>query len=612
LAPGTRLGAYEITASLGAGGMGEVYKARDTRLDRHVAIKVVTGARAEDAESRMRFEQEARAIAALNHPHICTIHDVGRHGDVDYLVMELLDGETLADRIKRGGPSAPPMSIDEAVAIAIQIGDALDAAHRLGIAHRDLKPGNVMLVRRGGSSGPPDAKLLDFGLAARTDPAGSKGPAVQASMLATTPPSLVATRPPSGTTPTGFSGTVQYMAPEQMDGQPADQRADIFAFGCVLYEMLAGRKAFEGATAVTVIAAVISTEPKPVEALQSAPPVLDHLLRRCLEKDPERRWQSMADVTGELRWIASQPLTIVSAATGPRRSLGWPARTAVVAALLVAIPLVLLAAVRLLRSGGDEAQMVRFEVPTAPTDDPAMALSPDGTQLAFVANQERRPMLWVRTLDKIENRALPGTEGAAFPFWSPDGRTIGFFADDKLKRIDVAGGTPLVITDAPNARGGSWSPDGVILFAPGVRAPIMRVSTSGGAVASVTVLNAGAGPSHRQPEFLPDGKRFLFASTLGTAETNGLYLGSLDTETPIRLLPGAGAGRFVPPSRILTVRQGALVTLTFNERAGTLGGEPMVIAQAAAGGINTGAFSASDNGVLAYRSGSGQRRQSSG
>ena len=286
---GARLGPYEIIAPIGAGGMGEIYRARDTRLDRTVAVKVLTGALAADSESRRRFEQEARAIAALNDPHICTVHDVGSHGDLDYLVLEYLEGETLADRLLR----APGLSIDEALPIATQIASALDRAHRAGIVHRDLKPGNVMLIRRGpafaggsgaaGKGSPVDVKLLDFGLAARTTAVRPQSP--ELSLGETMGPSMVATQPPSVNGPSGFSGTVQYMAPELLDGGTGDHRVDIFAFGCVLYEMFAGQKAFEGASALKVIAAITHTEPPPIAALQLAHPLLDHVLRRCLEKD---------------------------------------------------------------------------------------------------------------------------------------------------------------------------------------------------------------------------------------------------------------------------------------------------------------------------------------
>src|SRR5688572_1853076 len=594
LTPGARLGAYEIVTALGAGGMGEVYRARDTRLDRTVAIKVVTAALAGDADLRLRFEQEARAIAALNHPHICTIHDVGRDGDVEFLVMELLEGETLAARLKKG-----PLPVAEALRLAIQIGSALEAAHRVGIVHRDLKPGNVMLVRGAGHDG-LTAKLLDFGLAtsAAAPPASS---ATDVSLLATMAPSMLATRPPSATTPMGFSGTMQYMAPEQMDGQAVDQRADIFAFGCVLYEMLAGRKAFEGGSPMVVVAAIMNAEPPPIEALRTAPAVLDHLLRRCLEKDPDRRWQNMADVTGELRWIADQPLTVTApTAAHPRR--WWPI-AAGIAVALVAMPLVLLAGVRWLRPADvAEVPPFQFEIATPPTERAAVALSPDGKQIAYIANRDDRPILWVRPLDNVEARALPGTEDPMGPFWSPDSRSIAFFAGGKLKRIDIDGGTPLVLADAPTPRGAAWGPNGVILFVSGAAAPIMRVSSTGGAAEAVTTLNTGSGGAHRDPRFLPDGNRFLFMATLGLPETNGVYIGSLDKTPPVRILPN-GPAEFVPPDTLLTRRDGALVAHKFDPQTGQLDGEPVVVSQGGIGNVSI------EQGILAYRPGVAQRRQ---
>ncbi len=600
---GTRLGPYEILAPLGAGGMGEVYRARDTRLDRPVAIKVLVGSLATDSESRQRFEQEARAIAALHDPHILTIHDIGRHGDRDYLVLEYLEGETLADRLER----TPTLPIDDALAIAIQIGDALDHAHRAGVVHRDLKPGNVMLARRVGAASAVDVKLLDFGLAARTQVA--RAPVIDASLTETLAPSQEATRLAAAPATSGFSGTVQYMAPEQIAGDSGDHRTDIFAFGCVLYEMLAGRKAFDGTSAMAVIAAITSSEPPPIAAVHTAHPLLDHVIRRCLEKDRERRWQSIGDVTGELRWIAEQPNSPTVAATASRSNRGSRA----LLALAIVLGIISIVAGSLVLQGrrpSPNAAALRFEIATAPTDDSSMALSPDGTQLAFVANQDRNPVLWVRSLDALDNRALPGTEGASLPFWSPDGRTIGFFANGKLKRIDVAGGTPLVITDAANARGGAWNSDGVILFAAGVSAPIRRVSTRGGSVENVTEVSARNGPDHRWPQFLPDGKRFLFSSTLGTADTNGVYVASLDKTPPVRVVASDGPGRFAAPNALLTViRQGALQAYTFDPATGTVQGEPVLIAQGFAGASASGGFGASDTGVLAYRSGGAQRRQ---
>jgi Tol biopolymer transport system component/tRNA A-37 threonylcarbamoyl transferase component Bud32 len=611
LASGTRVGPYLIEASLGAGGMGEVYRARDTRLDRTVAVKVLTGALAADSEFRQRLEQEARAIAALNDPHICTIHDVGRHGDLDYLVLEYLEGETLGDRLRR----TPPLSTDEAIAIAIQIGDALDHAHRAGIVHRDLKPGNVMLVRRTGpASATHDAKLLDFGLAART--AAGRPRILDVALTETIAPAQEATQLAVAPVATGFSGTVQYMAPEQLQGEAGDQRADIFAFGCVLYEMLAGRKPFDGGNAMTVIAAITSIEPPPVAALQSTNPLLDHVLRRCLEKDRERRWQNIGDVTGELRWIATQPAQPPQPAMpGLRRSWTmwqWVTALAVLLVVLFAVvPVALIWGLRFLR-GDRRADLpaLRLELTTRPTDDPSLALSRDGTQLAFIANQDRDPMLWVRPLDgSSESRALPGTAGATFPFWSPDGQTIGFFADDKLKRIDVASGTSLVVADAPNARGGTWNGDGVILFGPGPNGAVVRVSARGGAAEGVTQPDATSGPAHHWPQFLPDGRQFLFTSRLGTPETNGVYLGSLDTTPPRRLLPGDSGGRFAAPDRLLTIRQGALQVYAFDPDAGAVEGEPALIAQGFGTASATGVFAASETGVLAYRVGAAQRRQ---
>jgi eukaryotic-like serine/threonine-protein kinase len=607
--PGTRLGPYEIIAPIGEGGMGQIYRARDTRLDRTVAVKVLAGALAADSESRQRFEHEARAIAALNDPHICTIHDVGRHGELDYLVLEHLEGETLADRLRR----APALPLDEVLAIAIQIGDALHQAHRAGIVHRDLKPGNVMLVRRGGpafaAAGPssvPDVKLLDFGLAART--AVARPQAADPSLAATVAPSQEATQLAATPAVSGFSGTVPYMAPEQLDGDPGDHRVDIFAFGCVLYEMLAGRKAFDGTSALAVIAAITSSEPPPVDKLQSAHPLLDHVLRRCIEKDRERRWQSIGDVTGELRWMVDHPMAApVGSAPAATSRVGQAAKA--LALVLVGVAVAGGALGLRGRRAAPDLPALRLEVSTAPTDDPSMALSSDGTQIAFIANQDRVPVLWVRSLDALENRALPGTAGASFPFWSPDGKTLGFFADSKLKRIDVAGGVPLAIADAPNARGGTWNADGVILFGPGANGAVVRVPARGGPVEIVTQPNASSGPSHHGPQFLPDGTRFLFTSRLGTSDTNGIYIGSLDKTPPARLLPGDSGGRFAAPDKLLTIRQGALQVYRFDAASGVVAGEPVVIAQGFGTASATGVFAISDTGVLAYRVGTAQRRQ---
>jgi eukaryotic-like serine/threonine-protein kinase len=601
---GTRVGPYEILSPIGSGGMGAVYRARDTRLDRIVAIKVLTGGLAADPESRRRFEEEARAIAALNDPHICTIHDVGHEGDLDYLVLEYLEGETLGDRIRLAG--ALPLA--EALTIAVQIGDALDRAHRAGIVHRDLKPANVMLVSRAGAS-EPVVKLLDFGLASRTS---HRPRALDASLTATAAPSMVATRPPSATVQaasSGMSGTVQYMSPEQLDGQVPDHRADIFAFGCVLYEMLAGRKAFEAGSAMTAIAAIMSSDPPPIPALAAAHPLIDHILRRCLEKSPDRRWQSIRDVTGELRWVTTQP--VPAPATASRRANWGPwhwAGAAILASVVVALPFGLLGALGLLDGSNDEGEQapLQLEITTPPTDDVGGAIAPDGSQITYVAIKDHVPVLWVRPLDSLESRALPGTEGASFPFWSPDGKSLGFFADNKLKRIEVSGGAPIVITDAPTARGGAWGPDGTILFAPGVNAPIKRVPARGGTVEAVTTIGGKFGSSHRRPNFLPDGQHFLFNTSLGGPDTNGVYIGSLDKSEPVRISTDEDSGFFAPPDTLLTISQGNLRAYRFNPTTRSVAGEPVLVAQ---GVSSPGLFGATANGVLAYRTGVAQVRQ---
>ena len=464
-----------------------------------------------------------------------------------------------------------------------------------------------MLLDRSGPDGSPAVKLLDFGLAARM--AVERPPALDASLAATMATSQVATRP--GTTPvaSGFSGTVQYMAPEQIDGQVGDQRTDIFAFGCVLYEMLAGRKAFEGSSVVTVIAAITSSEPpSDRDARAQRIRLLDHVLRRCLEKDPERRWQSIADAAGELRWIADQPIA-TPAASGPRAASRF--ERGAIALVIVLAAIAALAGWRALRPqrAAREPPTLRFEISPGSTDDPSMALSPDGRLIGFIANQNGQPMLWIRPLDAVDSRALAGTQGASLPFWAPDGHNIAFFADGKLKRTDIAGGTPLVVADVPNGRGGTWNADGVILFVPGVAAPIMRVSARGGKTESVTQLNAGNGSAHRLPQFLPDGRRFLFSAALGTADTNGTYVGSLDKTPPVRVLPDETGGRFAAPDKLLTIKQGALQAYTFDPASGAVQGEPTVIAQGFAGAAAIPGFTVSDNGVLAYRIGAAQRRQ---
>src|SRR6267378_1190530 len=495
---GRRLGPYEILSAIGAGGMGEVYRARDTRLDRIVAIKVLPTHLADRSELRERFEREARTIASLNHPHICTLHDIGQQDGIDYLVMEYLEGETLAQRLLKG-----PLPLEQVLQYAIEISDALDKAHRKGVTHRDLKPGNIMLTKTG-------TKLLDFGLAKLKQEVAPVN--VQLSEVATADDPLTA----KGT----IVGTLQYMAPEQLEGKEVDARTDIFAFGAVVYEMATGKKCFEGKSQAGLIAAILQINPPPISSLQPmTPPALDRVVKRCVAKESDDRWQSANDLTNELKWIAESgseagvPAPILTDRKS-RKRLVW----SVVAILLVAA--LALGAYSYLRRAPVNIEPVRFFVSppgdlagfgttTSGTTAP-VAVSPDGRRLAFVAmGAEGRYLLWIRSLDTLAGQALAGTEGASSPFWSPDSRFIGFFAGGKLKKIEVSGGPPITLCDAPNNRGGTWGRDGVIVFNPANLVALQKVSESGGVPTAATVLGQGE-TAHMRPSFLPDGQHFLY------------------------------------------------------------------------------------------------------
>jgi serine/threonine protein kinase len=498
-APGTRFGAYDVLALIGAGGMGEVYRARDTRLDRIVAIKVLPARLAKDSLFRDRFDREARAISSLDHPHICALYDVGEQQGTSYLVMQYLEGETLADRLKKGA-----LPLDQALQFAIQIADALATAHKAGIVHRDLKPGNIMLTRSG-------AKLLDFGLAKTGAPLGA---GAGLSTLPTTPPNLTA----QGT----ILGTLQYMAPEQLEGKEADARTDIFAFGAFVYEMITGRKAFEGKSQASLIGAILEREPPPLSTLQPlTPPMLDRVVKKCLAKTPEERWQSAKDLHDELRWVAEGAMAPTAVTRTPngraRKRLAW-----IVPALLV----VLVASafeVAYVRTPPPLPEM-RTEINTPPTTDPiSFAISPDGRRLVFVASSDGRPRLWVRALDSTTAQPLAGTEGAVYPFWSPDSRSVGFFAEGKLKRLDIGTGPPQSLANASLGCGGTWSANGVILFNATAGGGLLRVPASGGETVAVTKLASGQ-LNHFFPNFLPGSQQFLFWA-MGTTETTGYISG---------------------------------------------------------------------------------------
>ena len=480
LTSGTRLGPYEILAAIGAGGMGEVYKAKDTRLERTVAIKVLPSHLSSNEELRQRFDREAKTVSQLSHAHICALHDVGHQDGVDYLVMEFLEGEPLTDRLARGA-----LPVEQLLRYSIEMADALDKAHRQGIVHRDLKPGNIMLTKSG-------VKLLDFGLAKVMTPAA---PLSGLTALPTVAGAANLTQ--AGT----VLGTFQYMAPEQLEGKEADARSDIFAFGAVVYEMATGRKAFSGASQASLIAAILEHEPPPVSSVQPmTPPALDRVVKKCLAKDPEDRWQNAADLRSELKWIgeagsqAGVPARVVAKRKGRERVawIGFAAATVAAAAFAYGYVRRAPAPPALIRSSLAMPEKVSLAM---------LAISPDGRRLAFSAfDAQGKSVLWVRPLDGEAAQLIAGSENALFPFWSPDSGSLAFFADKKLKRVDAAGGSVLSICDVEASPvGGSWGRAGDILFGQG-GGPILRVAASGGKPATATRLDASIHEtSHRYP-----------------------------------------------------------------------------------------------------------------
>ncbi|HWC65788.1 MAG TPA: protein kinase [Thermoanaerobaculia bacterium] len=590
LAGGTRLGPYEIVSPLGAGGMGEVYRAEDSRLGRDVAIKVLPSHLTDDPDLKARFEREARAISQLTHPHICTLYDVGSADGVEYLVMELLEGQSLADRVEKG-----PLPTDQVIRFGVEIADALDRAHRAGIVHRDLKPGNVMLTKSG-------VKLLDFGLAKA---AASERREPDLSSL---PTEIGASRPltQKGT----VMGTFQYMAPEQLEGREADARTDIFALGCVLYEMATGTKAFTGASQASLVSAILRDDPRPIsEMAPMAPPALDRLVRTCLAKDAEERWQSARDVMSELRWIgqagsqAGAPAVVVSRRKN-REKLAWGIAAAAVAGFVV------LGAMQL-RRREERAPTVRFEVSPPPEVrfGYALAISPDGSQLVFMGSAVGKERLYLRRLSSTEVKELPGTEGATFPFWSPDGSRLAFFAAGSLKRYDLATGSVQTLAPATNGRGGTWNGNGVILYAPDTGTGLSRVSVDGGNAVAETALDVRGGEgSHRWPSFLPDGRHYLYLVRGAAAGKPGIYVGELGSKKRRFIAEAASAVAYAPPGYLLYIRQKALIAQRFDPGSlRTLGAPfPVVTEMEALGDTQpTGyaRFSVSANGTLAVRSG---------
>ncbi|HWI18117.1 MAG TPA: protein kinase [Vicinamibacterales bacterium] len=603
LSSGTRLGVYDITAPLGEGGMGQVWRATDSTLGRQVAIKILPDAFATDPERLARFEREAKTLASLNHPHIAAIYGFEKSSGMHALVMELVEGEDLSQRIARGA-----MPLDEALPIAKQIAEALEAAHEQGIIHRDLKPANIKLRADG------TVKVLDFGLAKALDQGSGIGD--QGSGGAANSPTITT---PAMTLRGVILGTAAYMSPEQAAGKPVGKRSDLWSLGVVLLEMLSGRQVFTGESVSHVIAAVLKSEPDWTALPADTPAPIRRLLRRCLEKDRKRRLDSAAGVRIEI----DDALTAQSSVDGGELSAPGsriPTRSsrpllAAVAVLVALVAAMAMPTLRYLRQIPPPVpREVRLEITTPTTESPLeFALSPDGRFMAFIASGDGRSRLWLRPLDQTEARPMAGTDGAVYPFWSPDSRSIGFFAAGKLLRIDVAGGAPQVVAPASGTSqglSGSWSVDGTILFLSVNPGPLMRVAASGGEPVVATELDPPRQTAHRNPHFLPDGRHFLFQAR-GTPESAGIYLGSLDGGAPARLTAAGSGGAFLPPDRVAFVRQGALVARRLDLAGRVLTGDPVTLADRIGededGG--RGGFTVSATGLVAYRVGAGASRQ---
>jgi Tol biopolymer transport system component/predicted Ser/Thr protein kinase len=588
VAAGSRLGPYEVLSPLGAGGMGEVWKARDTRLERTVAVKVLPEHLSSSPEVRQRFEREAKTISSLSHPHICALYDVGNQDGVEYLVMEYLEGETLADRLLKG-----PLPTEQTLRYGIEMADALDKAHRQGIVHRDLKPGNVMLTKSG-------VKLLDFGLAKALLPSpGGRGGGSEG--LTSFPTMASSPLTQEGT----ILGTFQYMAPEQLEGKEADVRTDIFAFGAVLYEMATGRKAFSGTSQASLISAIMKEEPAPIAAHQPmTPPALDRVAKTCLAKDPEDRFQTAHDAKLQLQWIAE----VGSAAGVPapviarrknRERLAWTAFA--IAALAAA-----LFAAGYLRRAPRPERGIRATLPFPEKMFLGeLALSPDGHRLAFTAGKVgMEPALWVRDLDGSSAQPVAGAESAYFPFWSPDSRSVAFFADGKLKRVDASGGAILTVCDAERGVGGTWNRDGTIVFAPAPTTALYRVAAGGGKPVPVSKLDASRHETaHRYPQFLPDGRHFIYmAGNLGGSPDdpgNAIRVGSLDGSVDKAIIKALSNAAYAS-GYLLYTRDGTLLAQRFDTSKFEVRGEPVPAVPKI--GLSTWHsfwhFSAAENGTL--------------
>ena len=587
IAAGTRFGPYEIISVAGAGGMGEVYRAKDTRLDRIVAVKVLPSELAHDPEKRQRFEREARSISTLSHPHICALYDIGHQDGVEYLVLEYLEGETLEKKLEKRS-----LRMQDVLRYAIDLADALDKAHRQGIIHRDIKPSNIMLTKSG-------VKLMDFGLA-KFNP--ETAPIADELTEMTAEKRLTA----AGT----IMGTFQYMAPEQLEGREADARTDIFAFGEVLYEMATGGPAFSGKTRASLIAAILSVDPKPIRELApSSPPSLDRIVKRCLAKEPDDRWQSACDLGAELKWIAESGghtgTPSLTPARGTRETLSWLISCALLVALIVMVIW--------WRSSKPSEQTMQFNAPLSfPADD--IAIAPNGHTVAVVGYlvSARKNAIWIYELGSPGARSLADTGGASYPFWSADSRFLAFFADGKLKKLELSGGSVQAVCDAPSGRGGTWNKDGVIVFTPdaSVGGGLYRVLASGGNLTQISNPDGKRGEhSHRWPVFLPDGKHYLYLASnfSGQRGVDAIFVGSLDSSEKRFVVEATANAAYAAPGYLLFCREKTLLAQRFDQKRFVLTGEPTAILTDIQylPQVARAMFTVSDNGLMITQSGSG-------
>jgi len=585
LSPAMRLGPYEILAPLGAGGMGEVYRARDTRLDRTVAIKILSQRLSIDPLRKQRFEREAKAISSLNHPHICTLYDIGQQDGIDFLVMECIEGESLAKRLEKG--ALPP---DQVLKYGAQIADALDKAHRCGIVHRDLKPGNIMLT-------PAGAKLLDFGLAR---------PAVSLTGATT----IAAAAPSSPVTAEGtIVGTFQYMSPEQVEGKDLDGRSDIFSLGAVLYEMVTGKEAFEGKSQLSVASAILEREPQAITSVKPLTPLtLDHTIRRCLAKDREERWQTAKDLALELKWVSENGrLDLPDSSVRPKR---WRASALWGSASLLLAAFAGLSAWMMKPVPSPAVSRAVITLPPsqrlAGLDETAIALSNDGTQLAYVALQGGTQQIYLRSMDNFQPRAMPGTEGASSPFFSPDGQWLGFFAEQKLKKVSLTGGGVVTLGDVSNPHGGSWSNRGTIAYSALPVGPLQQTPDAAAAPRPLTHLEKGE-VSHRSPEFLPGGKSLLF--TAGTSSFNWgeeAHVVALQENSDRReLITGAVSPKYAATGHLVYAQGGNVLAAPFDAQRLAITGPAAPLVEGVLQSRITGAaqYAIANNGSLAFVSG---------